>query len=473
MPGTQPRRFRFYPRPLGESGPLVQTYALSLIGWLPPGLQGRMRAMWLRVAAHGFARNVAVMLTGTVAGQAISLALSPLLTRLFSPTEFGQLGVYSSALMILAMIASLGLELAIPICRDETECANLLALCGIVLAGITTCVGVALSLIPEHAFDSVGLGPLAHDRYLLPLGLLWLGGYYVLLSMATREGAYRDIARTRLSQGISGPVSQIAFGLLGAGSPGLVIGFIIGQASGTLLLLRRFVLERRAWLAAISWRGIAAIWWRYIDFPLYSSWARLLDRAGGGDIVEVLFAICYSPAVAGFMFLSDRVIVRPLLMVSTSLLQVFTGEAGRAVSEEPALLRRRFWQVLPLQFLLAAGWILVANLAAGWVFPHLFGPAWADAIPYLRALSLSYLVQMVLHPVSSTLQVLERQRTAAVWQVCRLVLVVAGVLLPWQAGLPALTALWITSITQAVCCLVLAGIIAVSLERLARRSGQG
>jgi O-antigen/teichoic acid export membrane protein len=303
--------------------------------------------------------------------------------------------------------------------------------------------------------------------------LLWLGGYYVLLSVATREGAYKDIARTRLSQGISGPVSQIGFGLLGAGSPGLVFGFIIGQASGTLLLLRRFVLERRAWLAAISWRGIAAIWWRYIDFPLYSSWARLLDRAGSGDIVEVLFATCYSPAVAGFMFLSDRVIVRPLLMVSTSLLQVFTGEAGRAVSEEPALLRRRFWQVLPLQFALASAWIVAANLAAGWVFPRLFGPAWADAIPYLRALSLSYLVQMVLHPVSTTLQVLEHQRAAAVWQVCRLVLVIGAVLLPWHAGLPALTALWISSVTQAVCCLVLAGMIAISLERLTRRSARG
>jgi O-antigen/teichoic acid export membrane protein len=448
----------------------VQSYAFSLIGWLPPGLQGRMRTAWMRAGAHGFARNVAVMLTGTVAGQAVSLALSPVLTRLFSPAEFGQLGVYSSALMILAMIASLGLEQAIPICLDEADCANLLVLCGIVLAGVTTCAGLVLWLIPAEAFHTIGLGPLAHDRYLLPLGLLWLGGYYVLLSVATRAGAYSEIARTRLSQGISGPVSQIGFGLLGAGSPGLVIGFIVGQASGTLLLLRRFVLERRTWLAAVSWRGIAAIWRRYGDFPLYSSWARLLDRAGGGDVIEVLFATCYSPTVAGFMFLSDRVIVRPLLIVSTSLLQVFTGEAGRAVSQEPELLRRRFWQMLPLQFLLAAGWILAANLAAGWVFPRLFGAAWADAIPYLRALSLSYLVQMVLHPVSTTLQVLEHQRAAAIWQVSRLVLVVASVLLPWQAGLSALTALWISSIAQAVCCLVLAGMMAVSLERLTRRA---
>jgi len=305
---------------------------------------------------------------------------------------------------------------------------------------------------------------------LIPVGFACLGGYYVMVAAATRLAAFREIATTRVAQGITGPVSQILFGLNGIGTPGLAIGFVLGQSSGTLLLFSRVFRRRPGLLAAVTWRGMLAAIRRYLQFPLLATWARLLDTAGGGTILFVLISACYSGEIAGFMFLTERVVARPLLIVSTSLLQVFTGEAGRAVTEEPALLRRRFWQVLPLQFLLAACWIAVANLAAGWVFPHLFGPAWADAIPYLRALSLSYLVQMVLHPVSSTLQVLERQRAAAVWQVSRLVLVVASVLLPWHAGVSALTALWITSVTQAVCCLVLAGMIAISLEQLVRRS---
>jgi hypothetical protein len=76
--------------------------------------------------------------------------------------------------------------------------------------------------------------------------------------------------------------------------------------------------------------------------------------------------------------------------------------------------------VVPLQFAIAAAWILAANLAADWAFPRLFGAEWANAIPYLRALSVAYLVQIVLHPVSGTLQLLERQATAAIWQICRL-----------------------------------------------------
>jgi O-antigen/teichoic acid export membrane protein len=409
------------------------------------------------------------MLTGTVTGQAISVMLAPVLTRLFSPTEFGHLSVYNSVLTLFVTVASLGYEMALPICLVESDCANLLALCGLMLAVVAGVTGLVSWIVPVSTLDLLSLGSLASYRYLLPIGLVCLGGYYVMVAVATRAGAFNMIARTRISQGLSGPISQILLGLSGAGTPGLIIGTIIGQSSGTLLLFTRFVLKQREWLRAVSWRRMIAVGLRYIAFPLYASWARLLDEAGGGMILYVLFAACYSPSIAGFMFLSERVIMRPLLIVSTSLLQVFTGEAGRSVSQNPMQLRRRFYQVVPLQFVLAASWIMAANLAAGWIFPRLFGPAWTNAIPYLHALSAAYLLQIVLHPVSTTLQLLERQATAAVWQVCRLVLVVTAVLVPWREGVSAVEALWISALTEASCCLVLLTLMSNAIERRVAR----
>jgi O-antigen/teichoic acid export membrane protein len=432
---------------------------------LPARIQGHLRRWGRLGAGSGFVGNVTVMLAGTVAGQAISVLLAPVLTRLYTPTQFGYLSVYNSVLTLFAAVASLGYELALPICLAEGDCANLLALCGITLAIVSGLTGLISWLVPVSTLDLLSLGSLASYRYLLPIGLVCLGGYYILVSLATRAGAFNMIARTRISQGLSGPASQILLGVLGVGTPGLVIGTIIGQSSGTLLLFTRLVLNRREWLRQVSWRRLAAVGRRYIAFPLYASWARLLDEAGGGMILFVLFAACYSPSVAGFMFLSERVIMRPLLILSTSLLQVFTGEAGRTVSQNPLQLRRRFRQVLPLQFAIASVWIMAANLAAGWVFPRLFGASWANAIPYLHALSAAYLLQMTLHPVSTTLQLLERQATAAVWQVCRLALVVAAVLVPWRAGVPAVGALWISALTEAACCLALLALMTSAIER--------
>ena len=408
------------------------------------------------------------MLTGTVAGQGVSLLLSPILTRVYGPSEFGYLSVYSAALGILGVMASLGLDLAIPLAATEFECANLLALCGLALIGTTGLTGLFM-LIPADLLSRLSLGPLASYRYLLPIGFACLGGYYIMVAVATWAAAFKDIARTRISQGISGPVSQIVLGLIGAGTPGLVVGWIIGQSSGTLLLTTRVVLRRRTLVHGYTWTGMVAAARRYIHFPLFASWARLLDMAGGGTILYVIITACFSSKIAGFMFLSERVIGRPLLLVSTSFLQVFTGEAGRALNHNPAMLRRRFYQVVPLQFLFAACWIVLANAVAGWAFPLLFGSEWAGAIPYLRALSLSYLALTVLHPVSTTLQMVEWQVAGAVWQICRLILVVASVLLAWHAGASAVTALWISSVVQTGCVLAVFALMVVSIERVAAR----
>jgi O-antigen/teichoic acid export membrane protein len=422
-----------------------------------------------RHAAHGtFTWNVSVMLTGTVTGQAISLLMTPLITRLFSPAQFGSLGVYNTVLLTLGTIACLGLELAIPICMADTEYADLLALCGIALALVTTLVGLASWLMPAHMLAAVSLGSLAEDRWLLPVGLAFLGGYYVMVAAATRAGSFREIASTRVSQGISGPASQLLLGVLGAGTPGLIAGYVIGQTSGTVLLVLHLLRRQRELLRGITWRGIAAVARRYAGFPLLASWARLLDMANG-TVVFALFASFYTSNVVGFMFLSQRVLMRPLIIVSTSLLQVFTGEAGRAISENPALLRRRFYQVVPRLFALAAGWIIAGNIAAIWAFPFFFGGAWADAVPYLRALSVAGLFDAVLHPVSTTLQMLEYQWTAMVWQIGRLVAVTLFIVLPWQAGYSAVATLWIDSGVEAGCCLVLLLLMVWAIEQTAGR----
>ena len=434
-------------------------------------LQRRFPAVRQHASRRSFTWNVSVMLSGTVAGQAISLLMTPLITRMFTPAQFGSLGVYNTALMTLGTVACLGLELAIPICLTDGDYADLMALCGIALAFVTSLVGFASWLIPAHALATVSLGSLAADRWLLPVGLAWLGGYYILVAAATRAGSFREIASTRISQGVSGPLSQLLLGALGAGTSGLISGSVIGQTSGTLLLMLHLFRRQRDLLRGITWRGIAAVARRYAGFPLLASWARLLDWASG-TVVYVLFASFYSPTAVGFMFLTQRVLMRPLIIVSTSLLQVFTGEAGRAISEDPALLRRRFYQVVPRLFLLAAAWILAGNLVATWAFPIFFGSAWAAAIPYLRAISIAGLLQAVLHPVSTTLQMLEYQWTAFVWQIGRLAVVALCVVLPWRAGFSAVATLWIDSGVEAGCCLLLMLLMVWAIEQATARHRQ-
>lgn len=410
--------------------------------------------------ARPFLRNVSIMLTGSAGGQMVSILLSPLLTRLYTPQQFGILSVYSALLTIFVVVASLRYELALPLARTDRDALNLVGVCGCVLLVTTAAIGLVAFLVPTAIVQTLWTSPppaeeLVIYRALLVAGYFCLGGYFIALQLATRAGAFPAIAKTRFAQGVVGPIGQIGLALLGAGTPGLLIGNILGQSAGTFGLFGCVIVRLRRWLEALSWRRMRVLARRYVRFPLISSWAALIDAAGSSQLLYLLAAVAYSPHVAGFIFLVERVVSRPLNIVGTSILQVYIGEAGRIVASDPAGLKRRFGQVVSRQFMMAVAWVLLANIAGSLLFATVFGKEWEEGIFYLRALSIGYLAQAVVQPVFHTLQILEKQGLAAGWQIGRLVLTVTVFLAGTRLGLEPWWGIAGYSAAQAVCCLVL------------------
>lgn len=57
-------------------------------------------------ARSEYRRNIITLVTGTTIAQAIPVAISPVLTRLFSPDDFGFFAVYFSTATVLSVIAT-------------------------------------------------------------------------------------------------------------------------------------------------------------------------------------------------------------------------------------------------------------------------------------------------------------------------------------------------------------------------------
>lgn len=448
-----------------------------------PGLRRRRRlTIWpgtlLRrlqdlLARRPFLKNVSIMLTGSAGGQMVSILLSPILTRLYSPQQFGILSIYSALLAILVVVASLRYELALPLVRREEDAITLMAVCICALMLTTAAVGLATFTFPERLAEALWPVPInwqhvSSYRGLLVLGYWCLGGYFIALYVATRAGAFRSIAKTRIGQGVVGPVTQIGLALAGAGAPGLLIGSILGQSAGTFGLFYSVISSRGALLRALTWRRMAEMARRYRRFPLISSWAALIDAVGSNQLLYLLISIYYSARIAGFIFLVERVVSRPLAIVGTSILQVFVGEAGQTVSSDPARLKGRFYQVVLRQFYLAAAWIVLVNIAGALLFPTVFGAEWDEGVIYLQAMSIGYLAQAIVQPVFHTLQILEKQSLAAGWQIGRLLLTTLMFGLGCRFGFEAPWVIAGYSAAQAVACLILLLLMARSIQQLQR-----
>ncbi|MCS5582709.1 MAG: oligosaccharide flippase family protein, partial [Pseudomonadales bacterium] len=137
-------------------------------------------AVLQRVPKSRFVRSVSILAGGTAAGQLIVIAASPILTRLYSPEDFGMLAVYGGVLGILGVIASLRYQLAIPLPDTDREALHIVALSLLIVGLMTGIVWLAVVLAGQEFVALLNTPELAEYLWLLPVGLFLVGVFQVL-----------------------------------------------------------------------------------------------------------------------------------------------------------------------------------------------------------------------------------------------------------------------------------------------------
>jgi O-antigen/teichoic acid export membrane protein len=399
------------------------------------------------------ARGVTVLVTGSALGQVLVLAASPLLTRLYTPADFGILGVFSALSTILGVVVSLRYELAIPLAEDDGRVVNLLALSLVAALIVSSLTGAILWLWGDVITGWLNAEALRPLLWLLPVGLLAVGCMRALIHWAIRRQDFGHITRTEISRSIGRVVTQIGFGFVVSGPFGLLIGQIIGQSAGITTLARAF--HRRE---GLLWRTIrlgdmARAASRFAKLAMLATGAALLNN--GGQLAPALFiAALYGVEVAGWYALAQRILETPAL-VSTAVARVYLSEAPRRaranVASMYALFKAATWRLLAFG-LLTLGLVVVAGPQ---LFGLVFGSAWAEAGQFAQFLALMALGRLVVHPVAQTLIVLERQDLQLAWDVLRfgalLLVFLAARQLTWS---PLLT-IGVLSVTMTLCYVLL------------------
>ena len=89
------------------------------------------------IPQSAYARNVLTLMTGTSLAQAIPVAISPILTRLYSPEEFGLFALYMAVAMIVSVLVTGRYELAILLPRNEPDALHIAALAIIISVAVS------------------------------------------------------------------------------------------------------------------------------------------------------------------------------------------------------------------------------------------------------------------------------------------------------------------------------------------------
>ena len=248
---------RPHPRPSPETG---EGRILDSIGGV-----GRL------LPKKGLTRSVAILAGGTAVSQLIAVAVAPVYTRLYTPEDFGTVGVYCDDPRpggdhrlwpvrdgdSLAPQGPVGTGRALAVSRGVggrggVDCRRPVAIRR--LDGRPDANRTTATLSMAHA-DQLG----------------W--GWHVqgVSYWAVRRKAYRSLAQTKVNQRVFGAGVTIGVGAVHSGPLGLLLGTIVGETAGILTLGREVRGQGRRSLSRPSLLRLGHVASTYRQFPVYSA----------------------------------------------------------------------------------------------------------------------------------------------------------------------------------------------------------
>jgi O-antigen/teichoic acid export membrane protein len=419
-------------------------------------------------SAGSLRRGVAVIASGNAMAQLIVLAGTPILTRIYSPQEFGVLSVYTSILMTMVVLASLRWELAIPLPEEEREALALCALCLIALASTTVLFAIGLGTAESATSTWGSLQTFRRYIWLLPVGLVVLGLYQIGQYWAVRTANFRAIARARVGKSIVQVSSQVASAGVFSSPGGLIGGLVAGHGASTVLVIRGVRISR-IFRQKFTRRELREVAGKYKRFPLLATWSSLLNSLGL-YLPAVLIAGFYGTLTAGWLALGQKIIGNPLFLLRDAVAQVYLSEAPKRLRSDPWKLRALFRQTALRLLAVGAPIVVLLAVVGPLAFSSVFGSRWAEAGVFVRGLSVFLLAQFIVTPLSQTLVALQRQDLQLGWDFLRLVCTAGVIVIAGLAHFAPATAVYLYSAVGSAMYLTLFLIIDRVLRRICQAS---
>ncbi|MEE1612165.1 lipopolysaccharide biosynthesis protein [Microvirga sp. CF3016] len=371
---------------------------------------------------HPFVRSASVAVGGAATAQFLTIAFSPLVTRLYGPEAFGAVGVFTAAVLVVGSIADLMYGAAIVLPRSETEARSLLKLSAIVCLAISFISVPAFVIFRSEIAATIGFDASPDLLLLAPLMILLSGLCQPLHHWLYREGKFNEISRINIVEALANNISKVSIGLVSATAPVLLVLGILSKFLQTVLLWQRARPSiMRTEIADCLTEGTTAsatlrsMAYRYRDFPLFRApqkWLRDLAYT----IPSLMFASLLGPAAVGFYLLSTRVIHLPNTVIAEAAGPVFLARIAKASHQRqdlrPILLRGSM--ALAAIGLLPFG---LVGFAGPSLFGVVFGADWEIAGEYARWLTLSSYFAFIAVPTLSAVPLMGLQGQLLAYEV--------------------------------------------------------
>ena len=323
-------------------------------------------------------------MTGTTIAQAIPIAISPILTRLYTPEDFGVFALFIAITGLFSTIASGRYELAIMLPKKDEDAINIFALAMVIIVSLSLFLLILVILFNGYFTTLLNNNEIGFWLYFMPLALFFTGLFNILSYFNNRKQNYKDIANATIIKSIILAIVQLSVGSIKAGASGLISGQIVSSLFANMRLLKNIIKDQTL-LSKISKRKMTTLLKQYKDFPKYQAPHAMLNTFSS-NIPIYIFAPFFGVTVVGLYALSTRIVVAPMMILAGASAKVYNqqitqlyNEKGDAYGFTLRLLKSLFKKII-IPF-------LIIVVFAPDIFAIVFGESWREAGVYTQILS--------------------------------------------------------------------------------------
>jgi O-antigen/teichoic acid export membrane protein len=350
-------------------------------------------------------RPLAKLVAGNGLAQALSLLALPAISRLYSPAEFGLFASVLVPVGLVAILASMQFQHALVLPKVESHARGLFRLgcVGAIVMGVGASLATLIFLrwFPIDEGDSWLYGILSGAAVAsTTLAQLTQG-------LAVRTGAFGLVGMAAVLRASTTIALQASLGFMGSGPKGLLFGYVLGEAVGTITLWikqRPSVVERPTRRRALWHLALSR---RYGDFVTHGSAQELLNSASQG-LPVLLLTHYFGAAVSGAYAFAMRLLMAPVQLIANAVRQVLYRELALQTGDTKQQFAF-FWRVT-----LLLG--LPATIAAALIAPFLprlfalaFGESWLLAGRYAAWLTFWAVLLLCNAPATLVFRTLRKQ----------------------------------------------------------------
>lgn len=344
-----------------------------------------------------FIKNVLTLMKGTSIAQLIPIIISPLLTRLYTPKQFGVFAIYIAVISVLSQIVNGRYELAIALPDENKKSLSLFVLTLLINIFVTVGVAIILFLGANILVEKFMLEEI-NWIYFLPIGVFLVGIYNSLIYLNNRWQRFNHLAKAKINQSVSLAVTQLFFGFFKFGYLGLIIGYSIGQLTSILNLGKSTKIAQQVKEEKIQKTDIKNVAEEYKDFPKYAMITHSTE-ALATNIPAMLLSKFFGVQNTGYYSLTTRTISMPLSLIGNAVGDVYLSTASKQYREHGEC-EDLFKKTLKILTLIPIIPFLILFLFAEDIYGFVFGQDWAISGTYTKILIPALYLQFISNPLA-------------------------------------------------------------------------